>query len=176
MRNINFLVIILTCLFLYNCSNDDDENQEDLITDNDLYGTWTFQILRSEIEVDLNNDGIKNNNLFEELNNCFKDNSFVFTEETGGTNVFQMLDNQIDCNNSFFSEQQGTFNIDGNNSILFNFPSDLDLTYNWTNVSYEKENNVVTKISFFADDFELGFADGTFDESCCADVTLVRIQ
>ena len=117
-------VFIICSLVLISCNDDDDMMEEPIIEQSinslsEIVGEWKYVKITSTEKIDLNSDGVKNNDLLKELEKCILDNS-IFIENT----KYQVVENGVICEGKIENEviQQGTakFNIDGQ-SLNFNY-------------------------------------------------------
>ena len=80
---IRVLGVTLSLVVLASCSKDDDQgvNPSEEVTETNLKGVYTYQAVNVQTAVDLNKDGIFNNDLFKEgYKTCTLDNQLEITE------------------------------------------------------------------------------------------------
>lgn len=113
-------------LLLISCSaeniNDiESVNNNETITLNftyiDLIGQWNLSSMATDVAVDLNNDGIKKNNLKEETS-CFDAMAITFNADMTFTSINSRMDFAADGDNTFECmgnrTDTGTWALDGN--------------------------------------------------------------
>ena len=79
---VRILGITLSMLVLVSCSKDDDNGPDTVVSEGNLIGTYNFTSVSVKDAVDLNGDGVKNNDLKKEgYNTCTLDNQISITEK-----------------------------------------------------------------------------------------------
>ena len=105
------LNILMLSILLLSCTNSDDDNIDNENTDNEtiekdiefvkisnpsqVIGSWKLDSIYSKEAFDLNNDGIQNTYLFNEIEDCDIDNLIVFDVRPEAT--LERLDNKVKC-------------------------------------------------------------------------------
>ena len=78
---IRVLGLTLSLLIISSCSNDDDNNPSTEVTESNLKGTYKYTSASVQTAVDLNGDGVFNNDLTKEgYRTCTLDNNLEITE------------------------------------------------------------------------------------------------
>lgn len=132
-KNISPLFLFVSfALFLSSCTNDDmaDLQAEDLeakiltanLQDSDLVGHWDLSTMSTDTPVDLNRDGVYNQNLLSETD-CFDPMSITFNSDKNFTSVNARLDFKAgESNDEFFCmgnrTDSGTWSVEGDVLIL----------------------------------------------------------
>lgn len=79
---VRILGVTLSLIVLASCSKDDDSNPETGVTEENLKGTYAYTAVNVQEAVDLNGDGVKNNDLKKEgYRTCTLDNLIEITEK-----------------------------------------------------------------------------------------------
>lgn len=83
----------------------------------DLLGIWNLSDMHTDVAVDLNNDGIKQNNLKEETT-CFDPMAITFNDDMTFSSINARMDFAADGENTFECmggrTDTGTWNLNGN--------------------------------------------------------------
>lgn len=84
------VIILIAILTFFSCEDDDKisvneiEKEPTNITINDLNqisGVWEYKNISSSVEIDLNEDSVKNSDLTKEIDPCYLDNEIKLTKE-----------------------------------------------------------------------------------------------
>lgn len=79
---VRILGITLTLLVLASCDKEDDNNPDTGVKESNLKGTYVYTSVSVQEAVDLNGDGVKNNDLKKEgYKTCTLDNQISITEK-----------------------------------------------------------------------------------------------
>jgi hypothetical protein len=127
-KNISILFIGIAMLF--SCSAEKDSGTEPLkvrdltvsIIPSDLIGQWQLSRMKSDTLIDLNKDGILNDNILAETS-CFNEMGVTFNEDFTFSTINARLDFNGGANNDDFvcvknRMDFGTWDIDGDELIL----------------------------------------------------------
>ncbi len=126
----NISVLFICIVLLYSCSAENELDAEALkisdltttIIPADLIGQWQLSDMKSDTLVDLNMDGIENENILEETS-CFNEMGITFNEDLTFSTKNARLDFNGGANNDDFvcvknRMDIGTWNIDGDELVL----------------------------------------------------------
>jgi len=126
----NISVLFICIVLLYSCSAENELDAQALkisdltatIIPADLIGQWQLSDMKSDKLIDLNKDGIENENILEETS-CFNEMGITFNEDLTFSTKNARLDFNGGANNDDFvcvknRMDFGTWNIDGDELIL----------------------------------------------------------
>lgn len=126
----NISVLFIGIVLFYSCSAEKEMDVEVLkisdltvtIIPSDLIGQWQLSGMKSDTLIDLNKDGIENENVLDETS-CFNEMGITFNEDLTFTTKNARLDFNGGANNNDFvcvknRMDFGTWNIDGDELIL----------------------------------------------------------
>ncbi len=132
--------LIISLLFFVSCNEDDqvmptirqDGTKEIPITStSQIHGTWKYQEMISENEVDLNTDEILNTDLFKEIPLCILDDHIVISDAF--TNYYidnkELTCNPLDEPNGWIQEGTYSLVLDPRRNFLTLFNDSLNNEY-----------------------------------------------